>query len=275
LRKTTIAATQLKCAVPRHAPTKSLPLEDAFLVSLQISGYPAHEFWLDGKALKVGPYAPGDTVIFDVKDDPIARIDHPFHSVFFYLPRSALDMIADGADAPRIQSLRCLPKNGLNDPVVHHLTSALLPAFDKPEQASTLFVDYLTLALAAHVAHVYGDMRPAKQARGGLAPWQERRVKELMVANLEGVISLSQLANECGLSLSYFTRAFRTSTGVPPHRWLMQRRIDKAKDLLRSSDLSLNEIALACGFADQSHFTAVFTRMVGVSPGFWRRARQS
>jgi AraC family transcriptional regulator len=55
----------------------------------------------------------------------------------------------------------------------------------------------------------------------------------------------------------------------------MQRRIDKAKDLLRSSDLSLNEIALACGFADQSHFTAVFTRMVGVSPGFWRRARQS
>jgi AraC family transcriptional regulator len=102
LRKTTIAATQLKCAVPPLAPTKSLPLEDAFLVSLQISGYPAHEFWLDGKALKVGPYEPGDTVIFDVKDDPIARIDHSFHSVFFYLPRSALDMIADGADAPRI-----------------------------------------------------------------------------------------------------------------------------------------------------------------------------
>jgi AraC family transcriptional regulator len=96
-----------------------------------------------------------------------------------------------------------------------------------------------------------------------------------MAANLDGDVSLTQLAAASRLSASYFTRAFRRSTGVPSHRWLMQRRIDKAKDLLRNSGQSLNEIALACGFADQSHFTTVFTRMVGASPGAWRRARQS
>jgi AraC-like DNA-binding protein len=61
--------------------------------------------------------------------------------------------------------------------------------------------------------------------------------------------------------------------GIAPHNWLLTRRIEVAKEQLRSSQLSLSDVALACGFADQSHFTRVFTRMVGVSPGAWRRAR--
>ncbi len=100
-------------------------------------------------------------------------------------------------------------------------------------------------------------------------------MKEVLSENLDGEVSVAALARECGLSLSYFTRAFRTSTGVPPHRWLMHRRIDKAKDLLRNPNQSLSDIALTCGFADQSHFTAAFTRIVGASPGAWRRTRKS
>jgi Helix-turn-helix domain len=69
------------------------------------------------------------------------------------------------------------------------------------------------------------------------------------------------------------SRAFRQSIGLPPHQWLLQRRVDKAKQLLRDSRSPLAEVAADCGFADQSHFTRVFTRAVGISPGQWRRAR--
>jgi AraC-like DNA-binding protein len=107
--------------------------------------------------------------------------------------------------------------------------------------------------------------------RGGLAPWQARRAKELMDANLGGKLPLSQLAEACGLSTRHFARAFRQSTGVPPHRWRLSRRLERAKDLLRDPARSLSEVALACGFADQSHFTRMFTTLVGLSPGLWRR----
>ncbi|MGA8433663.1 MAG: helix-turn-helix transcriptional regulator [Methyloceanibacter sp.] len=95
----------------------------------------------------------------------------------------------------------------------------MLPAFARPERASTLFVDYASLAVGAHVAHTYGNMRTiAHPVRGGLAALQERRVKEVMSANLDGEVSVADLATACGLSTSYFIRAFRTSIGVPLHR---------------------------------------------------------
>jgi AraC family transcriptional regulator len=106
---------------------------------------------------------------------------------------------------------------------------------------------------------------------GGLAPWQVRRAMEILGANLDGV-PLKELAQECGLSVSHFSRAFRRTVGVAPHNWLLMRRIEVAKQKLRRSQLPLSDVALACGFADQSHMTRIFTRMVGTSPGAWRRA---
>jgi AraC family transcriptional regulator len=81
---------------------------------------------------------------------------------------------------------------------------------------------------------------------------------------------LQQIAAEFDLSVSYFSRAFRVSTGLPPHQWLLRQRVDTAKQLMTIRDLSLSEIAIAAGFANQSHFTRVFSSMVGVSPGAWR-----
>jgi AraC family transcriptional regulator len=92
-------------------------------------------------------------------------------------------------------------------------------------------------------------------------------------AHLEGSVQLKEVAKECGLSaVSHFSRAFRRTAGAAPHRWLMTRRVEAAKETLRDSRLSLLDVALACGFSDQSHLTRVFTGMVGSSPGAWRRA---
>jgi AraC family transcriptional regulator len=111
--------------------------------------------------------------------------------------------------------------------------------------------------------------------RGGLAPWQERRAKELMSTHLGREISLAFVAGECRLSVSHFARSFKQCTGKPPHRWLLENRVEKAKELLINAELPLAEIALECGFSDQSHFTRVFSRIAGTSPGTWQRLRLS
>ncbi len=118
---------------------------------------------------------------------------------------------------------------------------------------------------------LHGAGRPTMRANGGLSGWQLRRVTEFMMEHAAGDLALDELAALADLSAKHFARAFRQSTGVPPHRWLIERRIDRAKELLAASDHSLAEIALACGFADQSHFTAAFRKAVGATPGGYRR----
>ncbi|MEI9986052.1 MAG: AraC family transcriptional regulator [Aliidongia sp.] len=95
-----------------------------------------------------------------------------------------------------------------------------------------------------------------------------------MIARLDEDIALEEIARECGLSRSHFLRAFKRTAGLPPHRWLMAQRVERAKELLLGTTTSLSAIAAACGFADQSHFTRVFSRIVGTTPGAWQRDRK-
>jgi AraC-like DNA-binding protein len=82
------------------------------------------------------------------------------------------------------------------------------------------------------------------------------------------------IAQECGLSASHFARAFAISVGTPPHQWLLDQRVDLARQLLGESALPIAEIAIQCGFSDQSHFTRVFAAKTGMPPGRWRRVRK-
>jgi AraC family transcriptional regulator len=271
LRNTTIAVTEIKSDNPVPGPSSSLAREDAFLVALQVRDYPVHEYFEEGRAAPVTSLRAGDTTIYDIKRDPVFNINNPFHSIHFYFPRAALNAIADNAGVPRIGDLRYQPGVGIDDPIMRRLALSLLPAFEHPEQVSRLFAEHITLAVGVHAARTYGDMRPARIVNGGLAPWQERRAKEIVDANLDGAVPLKMLADECGLSVGHFARAFRQSTGMTPHQWLTQRRIETAKSLLRDRRYSVSEVALACGFSDQSHFTRVYTRAMGTSPGAWRR----
>ena len=186
----------------------------------------------------------------------------------------AIFPIANIGTAPRIGDLNYKPGVGVNDATISSRGSTILPALSHADQANRLFVDHVTLAAGIHLASTYGGLRPVvRPVRGGLAPWQERRAQEVLSANLDGSVPLKDVARECRLSASHFSRAFRRTMGVAPHNWLLTRRIEVAKEKLRNTRLSLAEVALVCGFADQSHLTRVFTGMVGVSPGAWRRAR--
>ena len=272
LRKTEIAVTQLKCDGFDHGMTKPLPLEDAYVVELQICRSD-REFWVDGRALGRRTLADGVATFFDLRRNPACHILGPFHSLAFYLPRKAFDEIADETGARHIDDLTYEPATGVDDPIVRNLGLSLLGAFERPEHVSRMFIDHATLGVCAHVAHTYGGMRAnSRLARGGLAPWQERRAKEFLSSNPAANVGLKALAQECRVSVSHFSRAFRQSVGATPHQWLLEYRIDAAKRLLGDRQVPLAAAALACGFSDQSHFTRTFTRIVGISPGAWRRS---
>ena len=180
--------------------------------------------------------------------------------------------MADQANVPRISELRYTPGVGVFDETIRHIGLSLLPALRTPERVSRLFTDHATLALAAHAAQTYGGMQTvSRPLKGGLAPWQEKRSKEMMAGDLTGATPLRDIADACGLSVSHFSRAFRRSTGVAPHAWLLQARVEAAKALLQKREAPLSKIARECGFADQSHFSRVFTQRVGLSPGAWRK----
>ncbi|MEO8523656.1 MAG: AraC family transcriptional regulator [Caldimonas sp.] len=110
--------------------------------------------------------------------------------------------------------------------------------------------------------------------RGGLAPSALRRVREHIEANLAEHIELCDLAALTGLSACHFSRAFKQSVGMPPHRYLMSRRIAAATRLIETTDRPMCDIALEVGFSDQSHFTRVFTVEIGESPRRFRHLRR-
>jgi AraC-like DNA-binding protein len=273
LRTADMAVTETRCDDPVLGLSHPIQREDAYLVALSLRDFPDRQYWEDGRQMPVYSLRTGQVDFHDLKRDPVALLDKPYHDLFFYLPAGALHAIADDVNAPRISDLNH-SSAPIDDATISNLGQAVLPALSRPDQASQLFVDHILFALGIHVAQTYGGMRPlSPQIRGGLAPWQERRAKEILSANLDGRLPLKEVAGECRLSVSHFSRAFRRTVGAAPHNWLLTHRIEAAKEKLRDGRSSLSEVALACGFADQSHLTRVFTRFVGVSPGAWRRAR--
>ncbi|WP_314947305.1 AraC family transcriptional regulator [Bradyrhizobium cosmicum] len=272
LRSAALAVTEVRNDNPTLEFSGSLPAEDAYLVSLKLRDYPACECWEEGRYVTREDIRAGATYLYDLKRDPRYVIDKPFHSLFFYLPRSALGDVARQPGAPCVGELSYEPGVGHDDGIIRHIGATLQQGLRRPDETNQLFVDHMLLALTAHVAQTYGGLKPAaEQNRGGLAPWQVKRACDRLDSDLSGKIALQQLATELGLSVSHFSRAFRISTGLPPHQWLLRQRVKAAKQLMTVRDLPLSEIASSAGFANQSHFTRVFSQIVGVSPGAWRR----
>lgn len=109
--------------------------------------------------------------------------------------------------------------------------------------------------------------------RGGLAPWQLRRVTAHIENHLDGRVTTLDLATVAKVSTYHFTRAFRQSLSETPHEYVMRRRVERAQGLMLTTNTALGRIAIDCGFADQAHFNKLFRRFAGESPGAWRRAR--
>ena len=173
---------------------------------------------------------------------------------------------------PDVKHALAEPKAGPPQGALGRAFDGLVAELAEPNEFLPLFTEGWAMQALAHVARSTSVTTPSRVAHGsGLAPWQLRRAREMLGANIEGDLELEEVARACRLSTSHFSRAFKVSTGVPPHQWLMLERVAMAVDLLANSSTPLVHVAGQCGFADQSHLCRVFARVKGCSPGAWRR----
>jgi AraC family transcriptional regulator len=162
---------------------------------------------------------------------------------------------------------------GVEDPVIGGLAALARLELNAGGAGGRLYLEGLAAALAVHLLRNSGlSRRSPIPHRGGLAPRQFRCVLEYIEAHLAEELGLVELAAIVGLSPHYFGEAFRISSGRSPHRYVMERRVERARDLLQGEDRPIGDIAYAAGFSSQSHFTANFRRITGVTPGRFRRS---
>jgi AraC family transcriptional regulator len=249
-----------------------VPAQDGFALSLELKSFERGELWLDGRKCRQDRLWENYSVFYDLRHDVEAYLEDPFDFIQFHVPRIFLDELAGNHGVSPIGDLNFQTGIGVEDPIIASLSKIILPALDRSHEVSLLFVDHITMALCAHIGQRYGGgFAPFEADRGGLAPRQLRRAQELIDSSLSGDISMSEIAQQCMLTPSYFSRQFKRSTGLTPVQWLQSRRVEKAKALLGNPKLSLSDIAAACGFADQSHFTRVFSQLTGSTPKAWRK----
>ncbi|WP_213803502.1 AraC family transcriptional regulator [Granulicella sp. dw_53] len=163
----------------------------------------------------------------------------------------------------------------LEDSMLRRLMKLLIHEKRKGFPSGLLFLDGIATALASYLVRNYSLTRPfavEKSLSGGMPPSMLRRCIEFMDAHFERDLRLSELAQETKVSTSHLIRSFRQSTGKTPYQFLLHRRVERAKVLMRDPRSSLTEVGLASGFADQHHLARVFRRVTGVTPSSYRRS---
>lgn len=159
-----------------------------------------------------------------------------------------------------------------NDDLIRNIGLTLLSEADSETPSGRLFSDSLIQTLTLHLLSNYSTAKPVPQTNGGLSGYRLRRVQEFINENLENDLTLAEIAAVADLSQYHFARAFRKTVGQTTQQYVLQRRIEKAKDLLADGDLPIVEVSLRTGFKNQSHFTTLFRKFTTLTPKSWRDA---
>jgi AraC family transcriptional regulator len=274
LQQSVVAVTRVDEAAPAGAITGPKRGTAACSIAVQLRDLTRYRLWIDAESRPSETPAQGGGTVDDLDRENTAVPEGQIDCIQFYVKRSAIGQIMAEHGLPGCREPGVTQGVPANDLAIGGLAGGMLPAPERRSDVDDPFLDHVAFVLRIADQHDAGRPR-GKPLKGGLAPWQLRRAEEIIEAHLDGEVPLARVAAECGLSVGYFARAFARSTGKPPHRWLMARRVERAKELLLSSALSIAEVALGCGFADQAHFTRVFAASVGTAPGRWRRSNRT
>ncbi len=252
------------------------PVEDAFVFQIPLIPSVRPDIRYANKQIsRQDVCKPGWSYLLDMSAGPTRRLDTTFDNASLYMHQSTIEELAHEKGRASVQGIK-QSNFGTRDQIMFRLAQTWLPLLEKPALASSLFVQHLALALHEHVVTTYSGQKSSLRQRGAcLVPRQMRRIEDFVEANIAGNPSISDLARECSLSASYFAEAFKQTTGITPHQWLLKRRVERTKVMLRDTPLSLALIASDCGFFDQSHFSRTFTRFENCGPSEWRRYNKS
>ena len=250
------------------------PLADRIMVSVEYRALGPTDVFRDGRHIIQPATGAGALALYDLRQSWAGYLRDPFDNLSMFLPVSTFQELAAERNQ-RFLELRWDVRDKPYDEVMQSLGRAILPALARPHEPSRLYLDHVFLAVREHLAGTYGEFvgNPRRDQRG-LTNRQIRSALEYIETHVADDISLADIAGAAGVSVSSLTRGFRTALEVAPHRWVLNRRIALAQRLMSAGKTPLSEIAVLCGFADQSHFARVFLRHVGASPSLWRRSVQ-
>ncbi|WP_441244786.1 helix-turn-helix transcriptional regulator [Tardiphaga sp. 768_D3_N2_1] len=223
-----------------------------------------------GRSVAIGTFRPGVVIIIPEGSSSRWDIPKPVDVVQLYLPHTILERVANEADMAAPGDL--LERTAHPDPITSRLLISAADVLEGNAALDALFRQQVTDLLATRLlaAHT-GAPAAFQQTVGGLAPKTLLRAIERLRSDSDTDVSLSALASDAGLSRFHFCRAFKESTGLSPHAWLRQHRLEQAMNMLRDTDASVVSVAAALGYASQTAFAAAFRKLTGESPSDWRR----
>jgi AraC family transcriptional regulator len=255
----------LEASAPRGEWT--VPAVEEISLALALSDYSASWHGLRGLHSEEG--STGSVTICEFNESKRFEMRRAAKFAIVLLRTEVLEQVGLGTGyiRPEQQAQR------VRDQTLRHLMEVLLREKREGFLSGPLFLDGVATALASYLLRRYSVASPTERnfARG-MAPSTLRRCVEFLEAHLEGDLRLSDLAREAGVSTSHFLRSFRQSTGKTPYQFLLHRRVQRARLLMRDLRAPLTEVALASGFADQHHLARVFRRITGVTPSSYRRS---
>jgi AraC family transcriptional regulator len=194
-----------------------------------------------------------------------------FDVLHLHVPNTIIAEYAN-SECGRTRATPLIADRPVVDRVIERLAGYLLHAEELGGVFGQSYADGISLAITARLFAGNSNQTPADSPRvSGLSKWRLKRAEEYVTANLAEPISLADVAAATGLSRMHFAAQFRVATGLRPHDYVVQRRIERAQELLLSSHQPLVEIAFDVGFKSQAHFTTVFARLVGETPNVWRQ----
>ena len=206
-------------------------------------------------------------------DDLVSvRLNSNFRYVRMSIDPVYFDRLVSGPDAPPVELHRTY---SIAKTQIGHIVGALVAESDAGNPGGLAFVEALATGLSHQLALHAGVRKPGlARLRGGLSTIARRRALELINANPDSNLSVEFLAGEVGLSAAHFARAFKETMGLAPHQYLLHLRLERSRRMLDAEDAILSDVAQRAGFADQAHFTRLFKREYGVTPGIVLRSRR-
>lgn len=199
-----------------------------------------------------------------------ARWTEPL-SVLFLMPSDLTLQRVLGELRRPPSNFELLRSSYVQDAQIRHIGLAALAECQSGFPSGRIYGESLAIALAARLVSCYSSGQlNFPNTNDGLPAWRLRRVTEFIEENINSELSLADLATIAQFSEYHFSRMFKLSTGLTPHRYVMERRVARAKELLSQSQISIKEISTSVGFADQAHLTTVFKRLTGATPKQYR-----
>jgi len=205
--------------------------------------------------------------------DEIRNTARSLTAVHLYIPSSRLFHLTSDDDL-RVRSVAIRSAAIHRDEMINQLCQVVLSEMEHESAGGHLLVDAAANMMTVWLMRHYAESGPAavlERPRSGLDPTRLRRVIQHIEYHIEDDLTLDDLARVACLSAFHFSRRFAVSMGMPPHRYVSQRRLERAMEMIASGELPLSEIAVRSGFSSQASFSRAFRRTVGLSPGEYRR----